>query len=151
MGIAFREAESADLPTILHLLADDVLGKFRERSDGPPDECYVAAFRAIAADPNHSLIVAEIDGEIAGMFQLSFLPGLSRKGSWRGQIESVRVASHCRNRGIGHQMMLHAIAACRTRGCSLIQLTSDKRRGDAHRFYGRLGFVATHEGYKLAL
>ena len=93
----------------------------------------------------------ELGGEVVAYLQITFIPGLSRKGSWRGQIESVRVASRLRGLGIGRQILEHAIELCRARGCSLVQLTSDKTRAEAHRFYGRLGFVASHDGFKLAL
>ncbi|MGO1077354.1 GNAT family N-acetyltransferase [Inquilinus sp. CA228] len=143
-----RTAEAADLPAILRLLADDPLGKTRETAVEAP---YQAAFAAIAADPNQEVVVAELDGKVVGCFQLSFIPGLSRRGAWRAQIESVRIDSALRGRGAGQAMMEWAIAKARARGCALAQLTTDKRRPDAHRFYARLGFVASHEGMKLEL
>ncbi|MGO4129545.1 GNAT family N-acetyltransferase [Inquilinus sp. YAF38] len=143
-----RTAEAADLPAILRLLADDPLGKNREAAVGAP---YQAAFAAITADPNQELVVAELDGKVVGCFQLSFIPGLSRRGAWRAQIESVRIESALRGQGAGRAMMGWAIARARSRGCALVQLTTDKRRPDAHRFYARLGFVASHEGMKLEL
>ncbi|HEY9345885.1 MAG TPA: GNAT family N-acetyltransferase [Inquilinus sp.] len=143
-----RTAEAADLPAILRLLADDPLGKNRETAVEAP---YQAAFAAIAADPKHEVVVAELDGQVVGCFQLSFIPGLSRRGAWRAQIESVRIDSALRGRGAGQAMMEWAIAKARARGCALVQLTTDKRRPDAHRFYARLGFVASHEGMKLEL
>jgi GNAT superfamily N-acetyltransferase len=115
------------------------------------DSCYVQAFAAIERDPNQFLAVSDCDGTVIGVLQLSFIPGLTRRGAWRGQIEGVRVAASERGTGIGREMMEWAIAACRDRGCTLVQLTSDKRRPAAHRFYEGLGFEATHEGYKLAL
>jgi GNAT superfamily N-acetyltransferase len=148
MDLTMRTATAADLPAILRLLADDPLGKNRETAVEAP---YRAAFDAIAADPNHEMIVAEADGIVVGCFQLSFLPGLSRRGAWRAQIESVRIDSSLRGQGAGQAMMEWAIARARDRGCALVQLTTDKQRGDAHRFYARLGFVASHEGMKLAL
>jgi GNAT superfamily N-acetyltransferase len=148
MDLTMRAATAADLPAILRLLADDPLGKARETAVEAP---YRAAFDAIAADPNQAMIVAEADGAVVGCFQLSFLPGLSRRGAWRAQIESVRIDSSLRGRGAGQAMMEWAIARARDRGCALVQLTTDKRRGDAHRFYARLGFVASHEGMKLTL
>ncbi|MGF6230613.1 ribosomal protein S18 acetylase RimI-like enzyme [Inquilinus ginsengisoli] len=148
MDVTMRAAEAADLPAILRLLADDPLGKNRETAVDAP---YQAAFAAITADPNQEVMVAELDGRVVGCFQLSFIPGLSRRGAWRAQIESVRIDSALRGRGAGQAMMDWAIARARARGCALVQLTTDKRRPDAHRFYARLGFVASHEGMKLEL
>jgi GNAT superfamily N-acetyltransferase len=149
--LTFREATTPDLPTIIAILADDDLGRGREDGSLPLNQAYVNAFHAIVTDPHQHFILAERESEIVGFFQLSFIPGLSRKGAWRGNIESVRVAQSRRGKGIGEAMMRHAIALCRERGCRLVQLTSDKRRSEAHRFYGELGFVASHEGFKLAL
>ncbi|HVW93422.1 MAG TPA: GNAT family N-acetyltransferase, partial [Devosia sp.] len=115
------------------------------------DEAYQAALAAINADPNQELIVAELDGTPVGTFQLSYIPGLMRQGMWRGQIESVHVSPDRRSKGIGGEMMRWAIERCRARGCGLVQLTSNKSRTDAHRFYNRLGFAQTHEGFKLFL
>lgn len=148
MDLTMRAATAADLPAILRLLADDPLGKNRETAVEAP---YRVAFDAIAADPNQEMIVAEADGAVVGCFQLSFLPGLSRRGAWRAQIESVRIDSSLRGQGAGQAMMEWAIARARDRGCALVQLTTDKQRADAHRFYARLGFVASHEGMKLTL
>jgi GNAT superfamily N-acetyltransferase len=147
----FRRATPHDLPTILALLADDPLGRKREAADGVVTDAYRAAFEAINADPNQFLAVMENETGVVGTLQLSFIPGLSRQGSWRGQIEAVRIASDRRSEGLGARMMEWAIGECRTRGCRLVQLTTDKARPDAHRFYEKLGFVASHVGYKLAL
>jgi ribosomal protein S18 acetylase RimI-like enzyme len=149
--LAFREAVAADLPAIVAMLAEDDLGRGREDASPPLKPAYRTAFDAIAADPNQNFVVAERDGRIVGFLQVSFIPGLSRQGAWRGNIESVRVAASERGRGLGAALMRHAIGLCRARGCRLVQLTSDKRREEAHRFYGRLGFAASHEGFKLAL
>lgn len=148
--MAIRAAHLSDLPAILALLADDPLGKNRE---APAEEqaAYAKAFAAIDADPNNMLVVMEQEGRLVGCFQLTFIPGLSRKGAWRGQIESVRIAADRRGQRLGERMMAWAIAECRSRGCALVQLTTDKRRPDAHRFYERLGFTASHEGMKLEL
>ena len=146
----FRRATSADLPAIIAMLADDTLGATREDASSPPNRAYVEAFAAIDADPNQYLLIAELGGTIYGCLQLSFIPGLSRLGAWRGQIESVRIASSQRGSGIGRAMIMQAIAMCRARKCMLIQLTSDKTRPDALKFYENLGFVASHEGFKLA-
>ncbi|GAA0934088.1 GNAT family N-acetyltransferase [Pseudonocardia zijingensis] len=148
-GIVLREAVPADLPAVVALLAADQLGVHREAVDDP--EPYRAAFDAIAADPAHLLVVAVDDGRVIGTMQLSFIPGLARRGAWRAQIEGVRVHADVRSRGIGAQMMRWAVDEARRRGCALVQLTTDKQRADAHRFYERLGFVASHEGMKLAL
>ncbi len=150
--VVLRTATEADVAAVVDLLAADQLGATR---DGVRDEAdlaaYTAAFRRIDADPAHLLLVAEQDGQIVGTFQLSFLPGLARRGALRAQIEAVRVAQSQRGSGVGAAMMRWAIDEAGRRGCALVQLTSDKARTDAHRFYARLGFVATHEGMKLAL
>lgn len=146
-----RPATAEDLPAIVHLLADDDLGRTREDARTPLDPRYLAAFAAIERDPNQQLVVAEQDGRVVGCLQLSLIPGLSRLGMWRGQIESVRVASSERGSGIGRIMFEWAIGQCRARGCGLVQLTTDKTRGGAHSFYEALGFKATHEGMKLVL
>jgi len=147
-AVIFRPARIADLPAIVALLADDMLGAARET---PGDPGYAAAFAAIEADANEVLAVAEIGGQVAGCLQLGFIPGLSRRGAWRGQIEGVRVAAALRGRGVGRAMILWALDQCRARGCATVQLTTDKRRHDAHRFYESLGFIRSHEGMKLSL
>jgi GNAT superfamily N-acetyltransferase len=150
-GLQFRRAQEADIPAIIALLADDVLGRQREDASSPPNPDYVAAFRAIDADPNQLQTVAVLDGEVIGTLQLTFIPGLARKGAVRGQIEAVRIAAAHRGSGLGQQMFEWAIAQCRARGCSLVQLTTDRERPNAHRFYEKLGFVGSHIGYKMAL
>lgn len=149
--IAIRKAASADVAAIVAMLADDALGAKREDASLPLRDSYRSAFAAIDADPNQLLAVVEQDGEIIGCMQISFIPGLSRLGMWRGQIESVRIASHIRGGGIGRRMIEWAIDQCRERGCGLVQLTTDKARSDALRFYQSLGFVDSHEGLKLSL
>ena len=150
--VVLRTATGADLAALVDLIAADQLGATR---DGVRDEtdlaAYAAALHSIDADPAHLLVVAERADEIVGTMQLSFLPGLARRGALRAQIEAVRVAPSQRGSGLGAAMMGWAIEEARRRGCALVQLTSDKSRTDAHRFYARLGFVATHEGMKLAL
>lgn len=146
-----RRAERGDVPAIVALLADDMLGARRERNEAPLPQAYYRAFDAIAADPSHELFVAELDGNVIGTLQLSFLPGLSRQGMWRAQIEGVRVSSAARGNRVGEQLVRHAIERAKEKGCGLVQLTSDKQRTDAVRFYERLGFTASHEGMKLAL
>ncbi|MBX7268286.1 GNAT family N-acetyltransferase [Micromonospora sp. Llam7] len=147
--VIFREAVQADLPAVLDLLADDVLG--RARDVGEVDATYEKAFADITADPRNHLVVAEFCGELVGCMQLTYIPGLGRHGSERLLVESVRVRSDQRGRGLGRQMMTWAIERARQRGCGLVQLTTDKSRHDAHRFYLGLGFVASHEGMKLSL
>src|SRR5262249_17865938 len=136
---------------IVALLADDALGRERENAEPQFDTRYRDAFASIARDPNQLLAVAERGGRVIGVLQLSFIPGLTRRGMWRGQIEGVRIASSERKTGVGQAMLEWAIGECRKRGCGLVQLTSDERRPNAHRFYERLGFQATHRGYKLPL
>ena len=150
--VQLRRAEQRDIEAIVGLIAADQLGAAR---DGIRDEAdlaaYRAAFEAIDADPAHLLLAAESDGRVVGTLQLSFLPGLARRGALRAQIEAVRVAASTRGSGLGAAMIGWAIEEARRRGCALVQLTTDKSRTDAHRFYQRLGFVASHEGMKLAL
>jgi GNAT superfamily N-acetyltransferase len=149
-GLTARRAQRGDLPRLLELLADDVLGRNRE-GVGSDDPAYSRAFDVIDRDPNQQLLVAELDGRVVGMLQVTYIPGLSRRGAWRANIEAVRVDSSVRGRGIGTWLMARALEHARKRGCRLAQLTSDKRRAEAHRFYSRLGFVESHIGYKLVL
>ncbi|WP_282948105.1 MULTISPECIES: GNAT family N-acetyltransferase [unclassified Sphingopyxis] len=147
--LILRDATVADLPAILAMLAEDTIPANREAD--PSDPRYLAAFKAIDADPNQRLIAAEVNGRVVGTMQLSFLPGLSFKGSWRGLIEAVRIAADLRGQKLGEQMILWAVEQCRARDCKLVQLTSSATRTDAHRFYARLGFVQSHVGMKLHL
>src|SRR5262245_291007 len=124
--LAFRRARLDDVPAIVALIADDQLGQARDDAQLPLDARYIDAFAAIERDPNQMLAVAEQSGAIVGCLQLTFIPGISRRGAWRGQIESVRVARHLRGGGIGAAMFRWAIEECRTRGCSLVQLYTDK-------------------------
>ncbi len=151
MAIRFRPAARADLSVMVALIAADQLGATREDAREPLAPCYVDAFEALISDPNQILAVADDAGVVIGTLQLTFIPGLSRKGSWRGQIEAVRVAESHRGKGVGARFFEWAIDQCRGRGCSLVQLTTDRSRPDAHRFYERLGFEASHVGYKLKL
>jgi ribosomal protein S18 acetylase RimI-like enzyme len=146
-----RRAVRADLDRIVTLLSDDILGAGREDPRLPANEAYQKAFDAIECDPNQFLAVAEQDRMIVGCLQLSFIPGLSRQGMWRGQIESVRTAVDRRGQGIGRQMFNWAIETSRAHGCGLVQLTTDKARPEAKRFYVELGFVDSHDGMKLSL
>ena len=150
-SIVFRSALLSDVPAIVALLADDAIGSHREVLGEPLDSRYVDAFRAIEADKNQRLVVVVDGDEVVGTLQLSFVPGIARTGMWRGQIEAVRIAAHRRASGLGQRMIEWAIEECRARHCGLVQLTTDKSRADAQRFYDRLGFTASHEGYKLAL
>jgi GNAT superfamily N-acetyltransferase len=147
--LSFRIAVRNDVPEIVRLLADDALGAKRERYELPLPASYLAAFDAIAADPNNELVVACLDGRIAGVLQLTYIPYLTYQGAWRALIEGVRVASGARSAGIGKALLEWAIARARERGCGLVQLTTDKSRADAKKFYEALGFVASHEGMKL--
>lgn len=148
--LTFRDAVRTDLPAIVAMLADDGLGGGREKvlSDGV-DPAYEAAFDAVTAQAGNRVIVAEQDGAPVGTFQFIAIPGLSRHGATRAQIEAVRVATALRGHGIGEAMLRFAIEEAKRTGCQLVQLTSDKRRGRAHTFYERLGFIATHIGFKL--
>jgi GNAT superfamily N-acetyltransferase len=148
-SLIFRRATGADLPAIVAMLADDVLGAQREDFRVPLPQSYVDAFAAIDRDPNNELVVAEDAAHrVIGVLQLSFIPYLTYQGGWRALIEGVRVAAQSRAGGVGRQLLLWAVARARERGCHLVQLTSDKARPDAIRFYEALGFVATHEGLK---
>jgi GNAT superfamily N-acetyltransferase len=149
---AVRRAAAGDVAAIVGLLADDELGATREAGADPDLTSYRAAFAAIDADPGQLLLVVTAgDGGVAATMQLTFIPGLARRGALRAQIEAVRVGTGYRSRGLGEAMITWAIAEARRRGCRIVQLTSDKRRANAHRFYQRLGFAATHEGFKLPL
>ncbi|SCX71568.1 GNAT family N-acetyltransferase [Variovorax sp. EL159] len=144
-----RTAVRADLPAIAAMLADDVLGASRER---PGDlSVYESAWRQMQAQAGNEVLVAVVGSQVVGCLQLIVIPGLARQGALRAQIEGVRVASTHRGQDIGERMFVHAIERARAAGCHLVQLTTDKRRTDAHRFYERLGFEATHEGMKLEL
>ena len=150
-AMLLREARREDLPTIVRMLADDPLGKKRHRVEDPLPKDYYAAFDAIAASPSNHLYVVEADGAIVGTLQLTFIPGLDYLGAERMLIEAVRVARERRNSGIGKAMIAEAIAIARRRGCQRVELTSSASRKDAHRFYERLGFIASHVGMKLML
>lgn len=143
-----RRARAADVPAIVAMLADDPLGAEREQ---PGDPAYDRAFAAIDSDPHQLLVVAERDGEVVGSLQLTFVPGLSRRGMTRAVVEAVRVRADRREDGLGERLMRWSIDEARRRDCRLVQLTSDARRVDAHRFYRRLGFEPSHVGMKLRL
>lgn len=143
-----REATKDDIGAIVALLADDGLGRGRER---PGDPAYLAAFERMAAQGGNGYLVAEEGGRVIGCLQLTLIPGLSRLGATRGQIEGVRVAAEARGKRVGEALMEEAAARARAAGATLLQLTTDRTRDDAHRFYERLGFVATHWGMKRQL
>ena len=151
MTVIFRRATREDLPRIVALIAEDQIGQTREDASTPLNGAYVEAFAAIERDANQVLAVAARDEAVIGCLQITFIPGISRQGMWRGNIESVRVARELRGQGIGRAFFDWAIARCRERGCGLVQLTMDKRRSDASRFYQSLGFTPSHEGMKLSL
>ncbi|MCP4765780.1 MAG: GNAT family N-acetyltransferase [Gammaproteobacteria bacterium] len=133
------------------MLADDALGAEREDDSQPLNPNYVNAFEEIDRDPNNALIVTEIDGNLVGMLQLTFIPYLTHIGAWRCLVEGVRIHLDYRGRGLGRRFFEWAIDTARQKGCRIIKLTSDKQRPDALRFYESLGFSATHEGFKLKL
>lgn len=146
-----RDATAADVPRIVELLASDPLGARRERPGEPLDPGYAAAFAAIDADANQELVVAEVAGRIVGVQQITFIPSMTYRGGWRAQVEGVRVDESVRSRGLGRTMLGYAIDRARKRGCRMLQLTTDRQRPEARRFYESLGFVASHEGMKLHL
>lgn len=150
-ALKIRPAARDDVPAIVRLLAEDVLGAGRERNEDPLPEAYWRAFDEMAAQGGNEILVAEHQGEIVGCLQLTIIPGLSRLGAKRAQIEAVRVAASVRGEGLGERLFRHAIEEARGRDCRLVQLTTDQSRPDAHRFYERLGFVASHVGMKLSL
>ena len=145
--VTIRRARRDDVAIIIAMLADDRLGGQRERLEDPLPQVYFDAFERVARDPNIQLVVAE-DGEgaVVGCLQLCILPGLSSQGASRGLIEDVRVASRCRSRGIGEQMVQWAVVEARAKGCKLVELLTHHTRVDAQRFYERLGFARSHVG-----
>lgn len=150
-ALRLRSATRDDVPDVIRMLADDPLGARREAYRSPLPESYYAAFDAISADPNNELVVACLDERVIGVLQVTYTPHLTYRGGWRATIEGVRVDSSLRSSGAGRKMLEWAIDRARQRGCHLVQLTSDKSRPDAIRFYEGLGLVASHEGLKLHL
>lgn len=151
MNIEFRMAKKEDLDKIVAMLADDILGSKRERYENPLPKSYMDAFEAIESDPNNELVVACMNGEVIGVLQITFIPYITHQGGWRATIEGVRTAVEVRGKGVGTKLFEWAIQRAKDRGCHLLQLTTDKQRPDALKFYERLGFKATHEGMKLKL
>ena len=149
--VILRDARRDEVAAIVAMLADDMLGGAREVTREPLPQSYYTAFDALARDPNNRLLIAERDGETVGTLQITFIHGLSRQGARRALIEAVRVAAPYRGKGIGEEIIRAAVEIAREAGCAMVQLTTDKSRKDAHRFYERLGFKATHEGMKLML
>lgn len=147
--LTIRTAVAGDVPAIVALLADDPLGATRESPDDPAP--YLTALERLSADPNQHLVVALRESRVVGTLQLTIVPGLSRRGATRSIIEGVRVHSDARGSGLGTRLIEWAIAESRRQDCRLVQLTSDSTRTDAHRFYERLGFTASHIGFKLPL
>ena len=147
----FRDATPDDLGFIVRLIVDDNVIPTNDRPDEPSHPRYLAAFEAIAGDPNQRLVIAEFEGQRVGTQQLTFIPGIARFGESRCLIEAVHIVPTHRNLGLGGEMIGWAIEQARARRCGLVQLTSNKQRLDAHRFYERLGFKKSHEGFKLAL
>ncbi|GLF95008.1 GNAT family N-acetyltransferase [Streptomyces yaizuensis] len=144
-----RRATADDVPAIMAMLADDPLGAQRESPDDPAP--YLAAFERLAGDAHQRLMVAVRDGQVVGTLQLTIVPGLSRRGATRSIIEGVRVHADERGGGLGTRLIEWAVEESRRENCRMVQLTSDITRADAHRFYERLGFEATHVGFKLPL
>ena len=154
--LSFKIATKDDLLAIVQMLLDDTLGATREKTGTISSveelpESYLLAFEKISTDPNQELIIVEMNGEKVATFQLSFIQYLTYQGGLRGQIEAVRTHSKYRGQGIGKKVFEYAINRAKEKGCHLIQLTTDKKRPDALRFYESLGFVASHEGMKLKL
>jgi len=149
-AVTIRRATRDDVGAIVAMLADDPLGSARERIEDPLPLCYFRAFEALERDPNIQLMVAvDGDGTVVGCLQLCILPGLSSQGASRALIEDVRVATRCRSRGIGEQLVRWAVAEARARGCKLVELLTHHTRVDAQRFYKRLGFQPSHVGMTL--
>ncbi|MET4274450.1 MULTISPECIES: GNAT family N-acetyltransferase [unclassified Bradyrhizobium] len=145
-SVSIRPARREDVAAIVAMLADDRLGSARERVEDPLPASYYEAFARVERDQNMQLVVAESEGRVVGCLQLAILPGLSSQGGLRGLLEDVRVASDCRSRGIGEQLVQWAVTEAKARGCNLVELLTHQTRTDAQRFYKRLGFTASHVG-----
>jgi len=149
--LTFRISTEQDLERIVEMLADDVLGSKRERNERPLPDSYIKAYKAITADPNNELVVACRGDEVIGVQQITFTPYITHQGGWRATIEGVRTSSSERGKGLGTELIRFGIQRAKERGCHLVQLTTDKKREEALRFYESLGFTATHEGLKMKL
>ncbi len=151
MDIRICQADVKDLDQIVALLADDFLGSQRERYEQPLPQSYHNAFQAIQEDPNNELIVAKMTNNVVGVLQITYTPYITHQGGWRATIEGVRTSASTRGKGLGTKLIEFAIERAKEKGCHLAQLTTDKQRDDALKFYQKLGFQATHEGMKLKL
>ena len=151
MKLFYREAEEKDLSSLVELLADDKLGKTREDLSHPINQGYLDALRSILRDSNNELIVVEYEHQLIGMLKLTYIPYLSHIGSKRCLIENVRIQSKFRGKGLGTDFFHWAVQRAKEKKCNMMQLTSDKQRPEALSFYESLGFVASHEGFKLKL
>jgi ribosomal protein S18 acetylase RimI-like enzyme len=145
-SVSIRPARREDVPAMIAMLADDHLGRARERVEDPLPAVYYEAFERVERDQNLTLVVAESEGRVVGCLQLAVLPGISSQGGIRGLLEDVRVATDCRSRGIGEQLVQWAVTEAKARGCNLVELLTHQTRVDAQRFYKRLGFTASHVG-----
>jgi GNAT superfamily N-acetyltransferase len=150
-AVTLRDARRDEVPLIVAMLADDAIGSTRDQVVEPLPKAYYDAFDAIAASRDTRLLIADLDGEVVGSLQVTFIPGLSKAGATKMLIEQVRVVSPRRGTGIGGQIVAAVVALARARHCKSVELASHRTRTDAHRFYARLGFVASHVGMKLAL
>jgi GNAT superfamily N-acetyltransferase len=151
VSLTYRKAVEADLPFIVKLLSDDAVRATDDRPDEPFHPRYVAALRELETDQNQMMMLAMLGDETVGTIQLTFIPGISGLGTKRCLVEAVHIAPAHRSKGLGSQMIQWAIDQARQRGCGMVQLTSNKKRLDAHRFYERLGFLKSHEGFKYYL
>jgi GNAT superfamily N-acetyltransferase len=151
VSLTYRKAAEADLPFIVQLLTEDAVRVTEDKPDEPFHPRYVAALRELEADPNQMMMLAVLEGETVGTIQLTFIPGISGLGTRRCLVEAVHISPAHRSKGLGTQMIHWAIEQARERGCGMVQLTSNKKRLDAHRFYERLGFLKSHEGFKYYL
>lgn len=150
-AVRIRPAGGADIPAIVVLLADDALGRTREDLSAAANRAYAEALERVEADPCNTIWVAELDSAVLGTMQTILIHGLAHRGATRLEIEAVRVSARHRGLGLGEALIRFAIAEAERHGARIVQLTSDAQRQDAHRFYERLGFTASHVGFKLAL
>ncbi len=150
-ALLIRQATYQDVKDVIRLLSEDSLGRQREKYRDVLPKSYYDGFAQIERDENNELIVVERMGEVVATLQLTFIPAMTYQGSWRAQVEAVRVDGRYRNQGIGQKLMEWVVDRARQKGCNQVQLTTNKSRHNAHRFYARLGFVASHEGMKLSL